>query len=81
MQARDISGNEVSNDTFENKAEMLDKMHEAFENEKVKTIEVTKDVVLSNTISAQRKALVEKKIRKLDRKKAELVKELRSVTS
>jgi len=77
MQTRDITGNELSNEVFEEKAEMLESFDRALDNKEVKTIEVTKDIKPNNVISEERRNYVNKKVRKLHRKLAEYQNELK----
>jgi len=76
METRNVNGDVLSNEVFEEKEEMLNSFQEALENKEVKTIEVTKDIKTNNDISDNRKNYVNKKIRKLHRKIAEYQKEL-----
>jgi len=76
METRNVNGDVLSNEVFEEKEEMLNSFQEALENKEVKTIEVTKDIKTNNTISDERRNYVNKKVRKLHRKIAEYQKEL-----
>jgi len=76
METRNVNGDVLSNEVFEEKAEMLNSFEEALEDRDVKTIEVTKDIKTNNDISDDRKNYVNKKVRKLHRKIAEYQKEL-----
>jgi len=74
MQTRNYNNEVISDNTYENKKELINDFEAAIEDKDVKTIEVTKDVVPH--ISDSRKQYVMKKLRKLERKQFELKSEL-----
>ena len=76
MQAMDNKGEVLSTDTFDNTNELKEAFASKLQDENVKTIRVTTDIKSSNTITPKRKNIVEKKIRKLERKFAEYQMEL-----
>jgi hypothetical protein len=77
METRNVSGDVLSNEVFEEKEDLVDAFNDAMDDVEVKTIKVTKDVV-SDDLTDQRKKFLHKKIRKLERKHAVYRQELRS---
>lgn len=75
METRNVSGDILSNEVFEEKEELVQAFDEALEDKEVALIKVTKDIPAMTDI---RRNTVERQVRKLNRKLQVLNDELKT---
>ena len=75
METRNVSGDMLSNEVFEEKEELVQAFDEALEDKEVALIKVTKDIPAMTDI---RRNTVERQVRKLNRKLQVLNDELKT---